>query len=360
MVSIPQPYPLRNVTDDNLMGLAKALWGWEFCESCQRAPGKGCSLQTCQGIRWKKLESFFDYYKQSAASYIPDFIAGIPPAIKCHDDLFAIIQLLKANPGTIKSELIDAHFATDGGRCQPSISADQLEKGLQPISWEDNMSLTQFLSGIFPTVDSSSSERDVDLDKTLHAINNLVTARKLIKVARLTFVPTDDLRDHLRLDPHDGTIRLYHHTAFLKESLIASQRVAGHIPRQLAIEVLDSIQRTLFLTTADGSLHLHALVAKHRMDPDSLTFEPSTYQLEGEGGCGYKYLQPRLAILYEEIANPTPRGLFERWIEKKSGARYVMMATLGGLGIAILLGVLSLAVSIFQAWVGWQQWQHPV
>lgn len=37
-----------------------------------------------------------------------------------------------------------------------------------------------------------------------------------------------------------------------------------------------------------------------------------------------------------------------------------MMATLAGVLIAVLLGILSVAVSIVQAWVGWQQWQHPV
>ncbi len=37
-----------------------------------------------------------------------------------------------------------------------------------------------------------------------------------------------------------------------------------------------------------------------------------------------------------------------------------MMATLGGVVIAIILDALSLAVSIFQAWVGYQPWKHPV
>ena len=63
--------------------------------------------------------------------------------------------------------------------------------------------------------------------------------------------------------------------------------------------------------------------------------------------------------LYEELDDPTPPGFLERWLERKSGSRYVMMVTLIGVGIAIVLGILALAVSVFQAWVGWQQWQHP-
>lgn len=40
--------------------------------------------------------------------------------------------------------------------------------------------------------------------------------------------------------------------------------------------------------------------------------------------------------------------------------RYVMMATLAGVMIAVVLGLLGLAVSVFQAWVGYQQWKYPV
>jgi len=64
--------------------------------------------------------------------------------------------------------------------------------------------------------------------------------------------------------------------------------------------------------------------------------------------------------LYDEIENPKPRSWVEKWVERRSGARYVMMATLIGVIIAVILGLLGLAVGGFQAWVGYQQWQHPV
>jgi hypothetical protein len=57
--------------------------------------------------------------------------------------------------------------------------------------------------------------------------------------------------------------------------------------------------------------------------------------------------------------NPTPKG-FEKWFERKSGARYVMMATIAGVILAILLGIASLALGAYQAWIGYQQWQHPL
>jgi len=67
-----------------------------------------------------------------------------------------------------------------------------------------------------------------------------------------------------------------------------------------------------------------------------------------------------MAELYEEVENPSPDGLFEKWLERKSGARYVMLATLIGVLFAVLLGFLSLAVSVYQSYISYQAWIHPV
>ncbi|KAM5362058.1 hypothetical protein ACJZ2D_012725 [Fusarium nematophilum] len=386
MFAIPSSYPLQNVSADDLKGLVKALWDWNLCKSCQLGPGQQpCSPQPCPGMRWARMNTFFGYYERITASYVPDIVAGIPPALANHGDLFSIIRLLKENPDTQRSQLTAIHFASHCGEPIPTIgdrnrafnlalramttitccletrSADILEAGLQPLPWKDDESWTQFLSTALPATDWTATGFDGGGDAASRRINDLVTARRLVKVARLRFLPTDELRDHLKLNQQDGTVELYRHTAFLKESLIASRtETKGHIPRALATEVLNSIQKTLFPSTADAQILLRSLVSKHDLDPDCLKFEPSTYQLEGEGVSAYRHLEPLLVELYEELDNPTPRGLLEKWLERKSGARYVMMATLGGVAIAIVLGMLALGVSIFQAWVGWQQWQHPI
>jgi hypothetical protein len=101
-----------------------------------------------------------------------------------------------------------------------------------------------------------------------------------------------------------------------------SCRSSGYIPRQIATEVLNSIQRTLFPSTTDAKILLRSLVAKHKLDPDCLTFEPSAYQLPGENTTEFRYLESRLVDLYEELDNPTPRGYLEKWLERRSGARY--------------------------------------
>lgn len=105
---------------------------------------------------------------------------------------------------------------------------------------------------------------------------------------------------------------------------------------------------------------LRSLVSKQNLDPDCLRFETAIDRADDENDIKYQYWGSRLMDLYDEIENPKPRGLLEKWMERKSGARYVMMATLAGVMIAVVLGLLGLVVSIFQAWVGYQQWKHPV
>jgi hypothetical protein len=105
---------------------------------------------------------------------------------------------------------------------------------------------------------------------------------------------------------------------------------------------------------------LRLLVSRSNFDPDCLRFESNSIRNPDEEDIAYHYFGSRLADLYEELQNPAPHGLIEKWLERKSGARYVMLATLIGVLIAILLGILSLAVSIYQAYIGYQAWQHPV
>jgi hypothetical protein len=142
---------------------------------------------------------------------------------------------------------------------------------------------------------------------------------------------------------------------------LISIHISGALPRQLALEVLDSVQKILFpLSDHKSSALLLSLTSTSFFDPDSLRFESASIRNNEEKDIAYLYLGTRLADLYEELKNPKPRGLFEKWLERRSGARYVMLATLVGVVIAILLGVASIAVGAYQAWVGYQAWQHPV
>ena len=91
-----------------------------------------------------------------------------------------------------------------------------------------------------------------------------------------------------------------------------------------------------------------------------MIYDFSSIRNAGEETVPYLYLADKLSDLYNEVQHPRPRTWLERQMERKSGARYVMMATLIGVVFALILGILSLALGSYQTWIAYQAWQHPV
>ncbi|KAK3377594.1 hypothetical protein B0H63DRAFT_435786 [Podospora didyma] len=394
IAELESPYPLKGVTDSDLQKLTRVLWNWNICSGCQDGPATSCAEPKCS---WRvgstRLRCFFDFYRDVTSYYVPELLPGSRPALRNHDDVLDIIRLLKGNPAKMRSELTEEYFSERPNSNPPPPAADQhrafnlavkvmsmvtcsaenqpsdlLELGMQPIQWRADRSLTEFMTQAFPKADVGDLRVIDDAGRTKD-VKHAITARKLRKVAGLKFEETDDLRSHLRLDTKTGVIQIFHYTSMLKEHLLTASTPAttnsGVIPRQIALEALDSVQKILFPLDTDSELILRGLVSKNAFDPDSLQYDSTAYRSSSgdEGGSEnditYTYFGSRLLDLYEELEDPTPRGLAEKWLQRKSGARYVMLATLAGVCIAIVLGMLGLAVGIFQAWVSYEAWKHP-
>ncbi|KIW26149.1 uncharacterized protein PV07_09269 [Cladophialophora immunda] len=394
MIFLSSPFPLEHVSDQQLQRLCEVLWSWKICLSCKA--GQGCTTPHCSWPRSQRLAGYFAFYKDITALYVPEFLPGSHPALRSHEDLFEIIRVLKSQPDVPRFQLTKHYFSTrDGGNApMPPISdqdravslavramamvkcsaekqsLDFVELGTKSLQWRQEISLSQFVTEAFPeTSHPALSEKD-NTGSSLE-IKAQLTAQRLKKIAGLKFQPTSDLGEHLKLDQKLGVVHIFHHTAFLTEHLIASQSISttvsvgkaielANIPRQLALESLDSVQRILFPPDIHSQSLLRSLVSKAAFDPDCLRFESAPYRSDDENDITYHHFCSRLMDLYDETISPTPRSLVDKWVEKRSGARHVMMATLVGVIIAIILGILSLAVSIFQAWVGYQAWKHPL
>ncbi|KAK8098768.1 uncharacterized protein PG998_012009 [Apiospora kogelbergensis] len=173
-------------------------------------------------------------------------------------------------------------------------------------------------------------------------------ARRLSKIGKLDFEATHNLNEHLKLDKRKVLPEL-------TDGLWCVRRLSRHY----ALEVLHSIQDVLFPPDANSQAFLRSLIREQDMDPDCTLYNRSEYELDGEDDVIYKWLGPRMMDLYEELENPTPRGLLDQWLERKSRARHVMLATVIGVFAAVFLGVLSLIVGIIQTWIAWQQWKAP-
>ncbi|KAJ6782846.1 hypothetical protein PWT90_02845 [Aphanocladium album] len=395
-------FPLsREVTQQQLRCLCKVMWQWELCDDCNIA--KDCCTASCLWQKRANLEAFFQYYRKVAGLYIPERPMDGLRALSSHDDLIAVIATLRQSPQAHRSALTTAHFmnafkaraieelppAADQNRAfslaarilaMVNASAENqadglLEAGIHPMAWQDNISFDEYFTRAFPIqremIDPAEDDPGQRLvPKQTNRWPNL-TAKRLKKLAGLEIIATDNLQNHLRLDLKYRTVDIFHYTSVLKENLLASAKCdvhediargisEGNMPRELALETLLTLKEILFPLDSDSQALLQSLVAKQSFDPDCLRVDTRPYRRPDEKTVQYRYWGSRLADLYEQMEAPTPSGYLEKWMERRSGARYVMMATLGGVVIAVVLGALSLGVSIFQAWVGYQQWKHPV
>lgn len=412
-------YPLAGATREHYRSLSKVLWGWQLCTNCETA--QECHTSGCMWQMSPNLAHFFHYYQTITAAYIPD-LASSSKALQSHADLFAVIEDIKRHPDLKRSAITVAHFlqraVVHPGRGLPSTQDQNQAFGLAarvlsmvpciaenqtydrdiykelPVLWSKELTFAEFLEATFPAQNTQTLVLDGNNMLYSNSKREKLTAKSLMNISGLKMLPTNNLHHHLRLDITTKTVAVYHHTAVLKQHLrgtlntdesssMAKQiqeyvalrlplvikrlsisrkliRTSGNIPRDLALETLVTIQEVLFPLDSESRSLLHTLVSKDSFDPDCLCVDTQHYRRPSETRVPLRYWGARLEELYEQMENPKASGYFEKWIERRSGARYVMMATLAGVTIAIVLGVLSLAVSIFQAWVGYQQWQHPV
>ncbi|OAL50941.1 hypothetical protein IQ07DRAFT_406671 [Pyrenochaeta sp. DS3sAY3a] len=375
---------LATVNTNQFQKLGQCIWGWNLCGNCSRRPE--CDQATCPWSRARRLQIFWDRYADLTERYVPEF-GSEGPALSSHEDLLNIIQLIKAKPNTNREDLMRQLFlttqsvtnrasASDQNRsmniaasilllsnCGTSYEcADFLEDGGTSISWDNEKSVSMFVSQVYP----ARTHPYFDMSSNLHNTMNVIEAVAALKLADrgITLEPTQDLRSHLTLEyqKRKKVLRIFHCPAVLKEILLASQADpnACLIPRAMALEVLDTIYKVLFPPDVKSQKLLSSLVRKYRFDKDLLHYDMARYRRDDDPIVSYSYYGTQLASLYDELQNPTPRPGWESWFQKYSSPRYMIMATMVGVFIAVILGVLGLGVAGFQAWLTYQQWKHPV
>jgi hypothetical protein len=197
----------------------------------------------CPYKRIVRLTPFFEYYKDSAAAYEPEIKYQDTPALKTHEDLFQIIEALKADPILTRAQLSAKIFGTQtetdlipeleqqhaidmAVRAMLMVncaaqhrSLGLVEQGVYPVPWLDTISFADFVADIFPKTDNPIINDHDEEEVRLLSTKSALLARKLKKRTGIKFRATDDLRNHLKLDRRDAVVELFHHTAFLKESL---------------------------------------------------------------------------------------------------------------------------------------------
>jgi hypothetical protein len=243
-------HPLKTPTAAELQRLCQALWGWEACANCQAQ--RPCHPPRCPWQQHSpRLGNFFTYYREVTFSYIPNLLGTSTPALTGHEDICSIIRTLQTRPSASRSDITTECFPTPGKAA--TLSKDDqhrainlavkvmfmvtctsgtrspglLELGAGPTQWQDDVSLTQLFTAMFPTTDHPLLNDLSGADGSASTVRGSLTASRLKKTARLKFRGTDDLRHHLRLDTKTGVVEIYHFTSVLKQHLATSNSDPG-------------------------------------------------------------------------------------------------------------------------------------
>ncbi|KAF3155247.1 hypothetical protein TWF569_009774 [Orbilia oligospora] len=362
----PSTSSLAKRTDENRNGLYNALWGWSFCDGC-RYTGI-CTLVTCPSNRMPSLERYFGHYKELVCSYSHDLENHrMDAVVSSHEEIFHLIRVLKETPNITRGALAKQVFGNPNNMGIESEQEHVIGLAVKALTMDTPFHV--FLEALFPMIDHPGFGEDASA--SFWEMKSSITGSKLIRKGGLSFSPTEDLSNHLKLNRKTGVIEIFHHTAFLKENLritrcmegpmgVEGSLRLGALPRQLALEALDSIQKIIFpLSDPSAVTLLQRLVIEKGFDEDCLRFEASAIREPHETNTRYLYFGARLADIYDELENPTPRGLISRWAKRK-GAGHANIATIIAVIIALIFGLVTLGLGGFQAWISWQQWKHPI
>jgi hypothetical protein len=236
-------YPLQHVDDFTFKELCKVLWEWRDCGTC--ANSGRCGRNTCEWRRSGVLQPYFEFYQNATIWDMPEDVWGARPALRHHQDLRNIIELLKARPDDSCANLMTEYFTTYGDaipdeedqhlafglavkimttvRSVPrSLNTAKHRTGCRRVVWKRTDTLRTFMDLAFPLNNVLNLEDDYG-----SSIRHRFSADWLKRVRKFGFQRTDDLARHFVVDWDTRTIEIYHHTAFLKECLIASRGNAG-------------------------------------------------------------------------------------------------------------------------------------
>ncbi|KAI0418853.1 hypothetical protein F5X98DRAFT_362821 [Xylaria grammica] len=332
--------------DDRVaVGLGEVLWSWQRCDDCR--VNKGCRSTTCPS-HVSRVKRYLQFYEALVLDYHDELpVEGYP--FKTHGDIWKAISLLTSRPELTRVEFAELILACSLAPVDHKLLMDatalivkivcmidcsnlhyspgRLEEGNSRPLWKDHVPFNKYLQDLFAPQNHPVWSSQYGQNEVLYARKAQLKATKLRKHLNLTFRPTHDIRDHLRLDVRRNEIQIFHYASFLKENLRAKKNSShsGLLPRQLLLEVLDSTQRILFpLSDAKSRRLLGSLVSDsdYSFDPDIEKFELSAVCNPGEEVISYIYLADQLEELFQESQTPQPRTWLEKQMERRSGARY--------------------------------------
>jgi hypothetical protein len=73
----------------------------------------------------------------------------------------------------------------------------------------------------------------------------------------------------------------------------------------------------------------------------------------------YCYWGERMSKVYDAARNPEPTSRVHRWLERNAKDRNALYIGIIALVLNAVFGMLTLALSCFQAWIAYRAWKDP-
>jgi hypothetical protein len=205
--------------------------------------------------------AYFDFYNSVFCPYTPHEMAIQidNPAFASHADIVRYYEILKEDPTVTRSQLrssfsepnvlekekenairavVKVAFMLDCAS-KDSHSEGFHVGGYAPLKWEEDERFVDFVARAFPAqAVPPASSPPAGKSKILEAQmrERSLKAWKLKERYKIRFEGTDNIADHLLYDEETRTVKVFHHTAFLKAHLVRSSQ------EQVDLDITDSIE----------------------------------------------------------------------------------------------------------------------
>lgn len=341
-----------------------------------------CGSKTCPWDIDKRdiLEVFWNTYRSITCEHYLQ--SSESASLGSHGDLLRLIKDMKAHPEWTRKELTTKHFANhDAQMNQVLVDMDRSRavtlaasvvfmvdfgykrsytNKLAPFEWRSNVKVEDLIGRVFPQNPGPpmASSRHAPLEQDIRSVFSAANLQD--RIPELRFETTNDLRCHLRFNKYTRILQIFQATSVMKQILLASQSdsEACLIPRQLAVEVCDTIYNMLFYDKKSRTV-LEGLIRNHGFKDDLKEYDSACHQLDTEVDEDFPYFSLRLKVLLQEMEDPSPANWFERLFDsgERSAERRMLIMTMIGVAITAISSTLNLIVASYLAYVGYQAWQ---
>ncbi|KXJ88187.1 hypothetical protein Micbo1qcDRAFT_214835 [Microdochium bolleyi] len=235
------------------------------------------------------------------------------------------------------------------------------------VKWEPQEPFVYFLQNLFNTGTSTTPGPPGGV----HTIYDQKKLKlwKLHSRFDLDIVGTNNIFEHLKLDPLARTLKIFHQVAFLRAQLQLADGLPlamnfeeslkrGCLPPKLVFETLALNQLVLlpFLTDRRSNSLLEKLIRRNGFDPNMRDYDivrkiPPDFV--------FSVWAHRLDELHGFTKRQPPGNSIVAWFERHTSERNALTVAILGLFLTVIIGLFGLVVAVLQLVLAWYAYKYP-